>query len=92
MTDFEELLAQGRTGKGVMTKEITLHANDDKPVQTLMSINSFKMDNIETTFLVATDLTEHMEEDLKRYTNKLETEITERKKAEEAAEGFGRKS
>ncbi len=83
MTDFEELLAQGRTGKGSMTKEITLHANDDKLVQTLMSINSFKMDNIETTFLITTDLTEHMEEDLKRYTNKLETEITERKKAEE---------
>ncbi|MGZ4850811.1 MAG: PAS domain-containing protein, partial [Candidatus Bathyarchaeia archaeon] len=57
MTDFEELLERGRTGKGIMTKEITLHANDDKLVQTLMSINSFKMDNIETTFLITTDLT-----------------------------------
>jgi PAS domain S-box-containing protein len=83
ITDFEELLAQGRTGKGVKTKEITLLASDDKPVQTLMTISPFREGSNETTFLVATDLTEHMEEDIKRYTHDLETEITERKKAEE---------
>jgi PAS domain S-box-containing protein len=82
-TDFEKLLYRARTGKGAFSKEITLKANDDKPVPTYMSVNSVKMENIVTTFLVATDLTEHMEEDLKRYTSKLETEINERKKAEE---------
>jgi signal transduction histidine kinase len=88
MTDFEELLTDGRNCKGVMVKEITLQANGDKPVPTLMSINAFKMDNIETTFVVATDLTKHMEEDLKRYTSNLEREILERKKAEHKLEEY----
>ena len=42
------------------------------------------MNNLKTTFLVITDLTQHMQQEVKSYTNDLEREITERKKAEEA--------
>ena len=71
---FTDLLSQGRAGSknGVATKEITFLASDNSLVPTQMSVNSLKMDRISTTFIVVTDLTEHMEEELKRYTSGLE--------------------
>ena len=69
---LRKLLTLARTQKSAVTKEITLQANGDIVVPTLMSINSLKSDTLNNTFLVATDLTEHMEEEVKRYTNELE--------------------
>ena len=37
-----------------------------------MSVNSLQSDTLNNTFLVVTDLTEHMEEEVKRYTTELE--------------------
>ena len=68
---FEELLSLGRTRKGAVTKEITLQGKDIL-VPTLMSINSLQSDTIKNTFLVVTDLSEHMDEEVKRYTKELE--------------------
>ena len=68
---FEELLSLGRTHKGAVTKEITLQGKDVL-VPTLMSINSLQSDTIKNTFLVVTDLSEHMDEEVKRYTKELE--------------------
>ena len=47
-------------------------ANDHSLVPTQISVNSLNIDNTTTTFMVVTDLTEHMEEELKRYTADLE--------------------
>ena len=69
---FEELLFLGRTTQRCVTKEITLQAKDDVLVPTLMSINSLQSDTIKNTFLVVTDLSEHMDEEVKRYTRELE--------------------
>ena len=68
---FEELLFLGRTRKGAVMKEITLQGKDIL-VPTLMSINSLQSDTIKNTFLVVTDLSEHMDEEVKRYTRELE--------------------
>jgi PAS domain S-box-containing protein len=69
---LRKLLTLARAQKGAVTKEITLQANGDILVPTLMSINSLQSDTLNNTFLVVTDLTEHMEEEVKRYTNELE--------------------
>jgi PAS domain S-box-containing protein len=69
---FNKLLSLARTGKGAITKEITLQTKDDTLVPTQISINSLQTRNITMTFLVVTDLTEHMEEEVKRYTTELE--------------------
>jgi PAS domain S-box-containing protein len=71
---FLDLLAQCRGGlkNAVTTKGITLIASDKSLVPTQISVNSLKMEKTTTTFIVATDLTEHMEEEVKRYTTDLE--------------------
>ena len=43
-------------------------ANDRSLVPTQVSVNSFNIDNSPTTVMVVTDLTEHMEQELKSYT------------------------
>jgi PAS domain S-box-containing protein len=88
LTDFEELLAQGRTGKGAISKEITLQANGSKLVPTNMSISSLETDSLMTTFLVVTDLTEHMEGEVKRYTLEMERTLEERARELKKAERF----
>jgi PAS domain S-box-containing protein len=72
MKTINELLSSARECKGAVTKEITLQAENDILVPTLMSINSLQSDTINNTFLVVTDLTEHMEEEVKSYTAELE--------------------
>jgi len=69
---LRKLLTLARAQKSAVTKEITLQANGDILVPTLMSINSLQSDTLNNTFLVVTDLTEHMEKEVKRYTNELE--------------------
>ena len=69
---FNKLLSLARTGKGAIAKEITLQTKDDTLVPTQISINSLQTCNITMTFLVVTDLTEHMEEEVKRYTMEVE--------------------
>ncbi len=76
--EFKKLLSAGRSGKGPVAREITLKSSGEKIVPTFVSINSLKTENITTTFLVITDLTKHMEDDLKKYTSDLETTVRER--------------
>jgi PAS domain S-box-containing protein len=66
------MLASARAKKCEIAKEITLQASDRGFVPTLMSINSLQMDSLMNTCLVVTDLTEHMEEEVKKYTSELE--------------------
>ena len=88
IASFEELLAQGRTGKGATTKEITLQATDSALVPTQISINLLRMDNLLSPFLIVADLTQHMEEEVKRYTANLERTVQERTEALKNAERF----
>jgi len=71
---FKELLLSRKAAveQGAATKGITLIADDASLVPTQMSVNSMEMDKTTTTFIVVTDLTEHMEEELKKYTSDLE--------------------
>jgi len=81
---FQKLLSLGRTGKGPKSKEVTLQANGGHLVATQMSVNSVLIDDTKKTFLVTTDLSHTMEDELKHYTSSLEKEIFQRKKAEDA--------
>jgi PAS domain S-box-containing protein len=75
--NFKGFLAHCR---GVAKKEateawsigITFMADDHSLVPTQVSANSLSMDDTTTTFIVVTDLTQHMEKELKRYTSDLE--------------------
>src|SRR5690606_9530306 len=77
-------LSLGRTGKGPKSKEVTLQANGGHLVATQMSVNSVLIDDTKKTFLVTTDLSHTMEDELKHYTSSLEKEMFQRKKAEDA--------
>jgi PAS domain S-box-containing protein len=81
---FEEFLAGGGEGEDARQMEVTLQAQDGMLIPTLMSVTSLRKDDVKTTCLVVTDLTQHMKEELKKYTGNLEREIAERRKAEEA--------
>jgi PAS domain S-box-containing protein len=81
---FEKLLASGRKGEGTKEKEVLFQTKEGDFVPTHLSVTSLKKGDMKTTFLVATDLTKHMERELRSYTYSLEKEVTERKKAEEA--------
>ncbi len=71
--------------------EITFQTGTKRPVATLVSVNSVQMGSLDVLGLIVTDLTRHMEDDIKRYTGKLETEISQRKTAEEALEAAQKK-
>ena len=58
--------------KGAETKGDNPPSGEDVLVPTLMSVNSLQSDTVKNTFLVVTDLSEHMEEEVKRYTKELE--------------------
>jgi PAS domain S-box-containing protein len=83
LDSFHELLALSRKGEGTKEKDIAFLASNGTWVPTHVSVNSSLKDNFKTAFLVITDLTQHMQQEVKQYTEDLEWEITERKKAEE---------
>jgi PAS domain S-box-containing protein len=76
---FKGFLAQCRvvaqkevTLKEPWTAGITFQADDHSLVPTQVSANSLSLDNTTTTFIVVTDLTNHMAAELKQYTTDLE--------------------
>ncbi len=75
-TDFRALLDACRKGKR-STKAITFQANE-KIVPAFVSASSLATGDTTTVFIVTTDLSKHMEEDLKRYTQDLELMVHER--------------
>jgi nitrogen fixation/metabolism regulation signal transduction histidine kinase len=60
-SDFGELLASGRKGEGSKAGDVSLRVAD-KIVRTYMAVNTFQKDDVKTTFLVITDLTQHLQE------------------------------
>ncbi len=83
---FERLLEESKKNEKTNSKEITLLKSDGTPIPTIMSINRIEVQGTEATYTVVTDLTYHMEEEVKRYTKRLETEINEKTKALQTAE------
>lgn len=81
---FRDLLASSHANLNVASREITFTTKEGKIKPSIVSANCTKNDTILTTFLVITDLTVHMAEEVKRYTANLEQEIFARKKAQEA--------
>lgn len=73
-----DLLSLARAGGGSITKEVSLLSSDGSSVPTLISATSAKVNDLTSTFLVITDLTEHMEEEIKIYTKSLEAIVKER--------------
>jgi PAS domain S-box-containing protein len=65
-------LTSARAHKTVVAKEITLQVMDGTLVPTLISVNSLQSDTLNNTFLVVTDLSDHMDAEVKRYTKELE--------------------
>ncbi len=78
--NFQKLLAACRSGHGEVTKEIAFQANTDTIIPAFVSANSLKSSSSTTTFIVVTDLSQHMEANLKRYTEELESTVRERTK------------
>jgi PAS domain S-box-containing protein len=78
LDDFRKLLVEGRAGRGSFSKEVTFQSKSDKIVPALISVSSLTTGETTTTFIVATDLSQHMEESLKRYTHDLEITVHER--------------
>jgi PAS domain S-box-containing protein len=81
---FKEFLAKGREDEDAKQGEITLQLKDGTLLPTLMSVTKLEKDGVKTTCLIVTDLTQHMEKEIKNYTEELENEIVKRKKAEQA--------
>ena len=69
---IKKLLSSAESHKGAITNEITLQAKGDVLVPTLISVNTLQSDTLKNTFLVVTDLSAHMDEEVKRYTRELE--------------------
>ena len=75
------LNVKGRVGKRKF--DVTFQTAGKRLIPTQVSLTKISMSTVNATALIITDLTKHMEEEVKRYTANLEREITERKKAEE---------
>jgi PAS domain S-box-containing protein len=84
LSTLKEILNLSRAKKDVVENEIALKAKDNSLVPVHVSVALLTKNDPKTTLLIATDLTQHMEEQIKKYTKNLEQEITERKKAEKA--------
>jgi len=83
LSTFKEILNLSRARKDVVENEIALKAKDNSLVPVHVSVALLTKSDPKTTLLIATDLTQHMGEQLKKYTINLEQEISQRKKAEE---------
>jgi PAS domain S-box-containing protein len=64
--------------------QTTFFTKTGKTIPAQVSIGGLSMDSVSGTSLIITDLSNHMEQEIKSYTEKLEQEITQRKQAEEA--------
>jgi PAS domain S-box-containing protein len=82
LSTFKEILNLSRSRKEVVENQIALKAKDNSLVPVHVSVALLTKNDPKTTLLIATDLTQHMEEQLKNYTLNLEKEIIERKKVE----------
>lgn len=58
--------------------------NDKKLVPAQVTVSGLAFGSVDACALIITDLSKHMDQELKHYTTNLEGEVTERKKAEEA--------
>ncbi len=81
MKVFDQLLSESKKGKNKVSREINVIRSDGTIVPTLMSMNNVTVDGAEATYAVITDLTEHMEKEVKEYTKKLEAEVKEKTEA-----------
>jgi PAS domain S-box-containing protein len=80
---LNDILA-GNLKNGRIVFEIAFQTTRKQLVPTQVSISKISLDSINVSALIITDLSKHMQEDIKRYTTDLEKEIANRKKAEEA--------
>ena len=78
VVNLRNLLVECRSGKVTVSTAITFQASPNKMVPTVLSANCITTNNTATTFIVVTDLSKHMEADLKRYTEDLELTVRER--------------
>ncbi len=85
---FRKQLSACRSGRGAVTKEIAFQMDENKFVPASVSASSLKDGDATTTttFIVVTDLSKHMESELKKYTEDLESTVRERTKQLQAKE------
>ncbi|NLF88974.1 PAS domain-containing protein [Candidatus Bathyarchaeota archaeon] len=76
--NFRQLIEACRQGKRSISKEITFKAKANKIVPAFVSASSLRTEEKTTVFIVVTDLSLHMEDDLKQYTQDLEATVRER--------------
>lgn len=77
---FNEMLTNNRKENVTVENTITLQAQDGSHLSTQISASALQEENSVTTCLVVTDLTAHMQDEVRRYTEKLEFEVQERTK------------
>jgi PAS domain S-box-containing protein len=76
-------IISGNTKNGRTVFEIAFQTTKQKLIPTQVSLSKILFGTVNASALVVTDLTKHMEGEVKRYTANLEEEIAQRKKAEE---------
>jgi PAS domain S-box-containing protein len=79
---FSELISDHKQNVSKRVSEITLQTKDKQQIPTQVSVNKLSMDSVCASGVIFVDLTKHMDDEVKRYTAKLEKEIFQRKKAE----------
>jgi PAS domain S-box-containing protein len=77
-------IISGNRKNGRKVFEIAFQTTKQKIIPTQVSLSKILFGTVNASALVVTDLTKHMEGEIKRYTSNLEEEITQRKKAEKA--------
>jgi PAS domain S-box-containing protein len=75
-------IISGNRKNGKRVLEIAFQTTKQKLIPTQVSLSKILFGTVNASALVITDLSKHMEGEIKRYTTELETEITQRKKAE----------
>ncbi len=80
---FAELMSNVKKGTGKRIFDIAFQTLKKQIIPTQVSITKIPIGSINASALIITDLSKHMEKEVKRYTENLECEISERKKAEE---------
>lgn len=78
--NFKAILTIARTSDRSASKEITFETSKKTIVPAFVSVNSIRTNGESTTFMVVTDLTKHMEQELQTYTKNLEKTVEERTK------------